>query len=180
MNRKIAVIGAGLAGLALARQLQGFANVTVFEKSRGLGGRMAERRRGDYRFDHGAQYFTTRDPEFRELVDAMTSTGGVVLWDVEIDDRRPGALKTNETRHIGAPGMNGLARAIGRDLDIKLETERDRQCGRIARPVRLDDLDRARTANSAAHAERMRLCRCAFQGPHERLFYPDDRPRTRT
>jgi predicted NAD/FAD-dependent oxidoreductase len=123
MNTKIAVIGAGLAGLTLARQLQGLADVTVLEKSRGLGGRMAERRRGDYRFDHGAQYFTARDPAFLALTDEMMRLGAAALWPVEIDDHRPGAPASSEARYVGAPGMNGLARKLGRDLDVTLETE---------------------------------------------------------
>ncbi|MDH6267513.1 renalase [Rhizobium sp. SG_E_25_P2] len=123
MNRKIAVIGAGLAGLTLARQLQGLADVTVFEKSRGLGGRMAERRRGDFRFDHGAQYFTARDPAFQDLVATLAVTGGVAIWRDDIDDRRPGAPQTTEARFVGAPGMNGFARALSQDLDIRLDMD---------------------------------------------------------
>ena len=42
---------------------QGWA-VTVFDKGRGPGGRLATRRADDLRFDHGAQYFTARDPRF--------------------------------------------------------------------------------------------------------------------
>ena len=55
---KIAVIGAGITGLHLARQLSDVFDVTVFEKSRGLGGRMCARRTEAHQFDHGAQYFT--------------------------------------------------------------------------------------------------------------------------
>ena len=61
----VAIVAAGMSGLACARTLtdQGYA-VTVFEKSRGVGGRMATRRtQHDITFDHGAQYFTTRDHE---------------------------------------------------------------------------------------------------------------------
>ena len=35
---KIAVIGAGLAGVSLAKNLADFADITLFEKSRGSGG----------------------------------------------------------------------------------------------------------------------------------------------
>ena len=54
---QIAVIGAGIAGLACARELaRADAKVTVFEKSRGLGGRLGTRRQGNFAFDHGAQF----------------------------------------------------------------------------------------------------------------------------
>lgn len=123
MTKKIAVIGAGLAGLTLARELRRLADVTVFEKSRGVGGRMAERRRGDYRFDHGAQYFTARDPAFQALTEEMMRLGATATWPVEIDDRRPGAPVSSEARYVGSPGMNGLARRLSQDLDIVLDTE---------------------------------------------------------
>ncbi|MDX1531103.1 MAG: NAD(P)-binding protein, partial [Rhodothermales bacterium] len=57
----LAIIGAGAAGLAAAFGLRdsGVA-VTLFEKSRGVSGRAATRRRTadgqTWRYDHGAQY----------------------------------------------------------------------------------------------------------------------------
>lgn len=54
MNR-LAVIGAGLACLTLARVLAGVAEVQVFEKLRGYGGRIATRYKNGFQFDHGAQ-----------------------------------------------------------------------------------------------------------------------------
>ena len=62
---RVAVIGAGIAGLACARTLaQAGCEVTVFEKSRGFGGRMACRQTPFGTHDHGAQYFTVRDKRF--------------------------------------------------------------------------------------------------------------------
>ena len=58
-----AIVGAGLSGVTCAASLheQGI-SVRVFEKSRGIGGRMATRRTpAGLHFDHGAQYFTARD-----------------------------------------------------------------------------------------------------------------------
>jgi len=60
-----AIIGAGMAGITCARTLvQAGHQVTVFDKSRGLGGRMATRSSAFGSFDHGVQYFTARDPRF--------------------------------------------------------------------------------------------------------------------
>ena len=65
----IAVVGAGIAGIACARTLmQAGHRVTVFEKSAGAGGRMSTRRTEFGGFDHGAQYFTVRDARFRQLL----------------------------------------------------------------------------------------------------------------
>ncbi len=56
MNR-VAIVGAGVAGLAAAWALRTTdAEVTVFEKSRGLSGRAATRGRHGIRYDHGANY----------------------------------------------------------------------------------------------------------------------------
>ena len=79
---EVAVIGAGISGLICARTLadHGFP-VTVFEKSRGVGGRMATRRTADgLRFDHGAQYFTARDDRFRRYVESWMHDGVVKPW----------------------------------------------------------------------------------------------------
>lgn len=54
--KRIAIIGAGLAGLTLAREINASADVHVFEKYHGVGGRMAHRHLEGFDFDHGAQY----------------------------------------------------------------------------------------------------------------------------
>src|SRR4051812_28611384 len=72
--RHIAVIGAGIAGIACARTLaQAGHRVSVFEKSRGTGGRMSTRDTEFGGFDHGAQYFTVRDARFEKVL-ANTSS----------------------------------------------------------------------------------------------------------
>ena len=69
MNETIAVVGAGMAGLTLARALQARGNdVVVFEKSRGFGGRLATKRVGQATFDSGAQYFTAKSDAFAALM----------------------------------------------------------------------------------------------------------------
>lgn len=61
----VAIVGAGIAGLTAAYELTRLGiDCEVFEKSRALGGRMATRRHEETTFDHGAQYFTVRTPEF--------------------------------------------------------------------------------------------------------------------
>ena len=62
---RIAVVGAGMSGLVVARRLAAFGNVRVFEKSRGPGGRMLTRYADAFEFDHGAQYFTARSNAFQ-------------------------------------------------------------------------------------------------------------------
>ena len=59
---KIAIIGAGIAGLTTAKMLRDIAEVTVYEKSRGAGGRICTRYTDSFDFDHGAQFFIAKTP----------------------------------------------------------------------------------------------------------------------
>lgn len=107
------VIGAGMAGLACATALvQHGARVTVLDKGRGPGGRMAARRveiAGDeVSFDHGAQYFTARDEGFRAAVAAWEQAGAAARWPAAGDDA-----------WVGTPGMNAPIRAMARQCDVR-------------------------------------------------------------
>jgi predicted NAD/FAD-dependent oxidoreductase len=124
---RIAVVGAGLSGLIAARSLSdhGF-GVRVFEKSRGVGGRMATRRTdGQTAFDHGAQYFTVRDRRFRRYVDSWIQDGLVEPWRGRIVVLREGQIvekKGPGDRFVAKPGMNSIAKHLAADLDIQFET----------------------------------------------------------
>lgn len=106
-----AVIGAGISGLLLARRLQADgASVVVLEKSRGYGGRLATKRVGEAVFDQGAQFFTTRDPEFATETDAWRASRWVGDW--------PGAATG---RLVGRPAMTAVPKALAEGLDIRRE-----------------------------------------------------------
>ncbi|MDB5846554.1 MAG: amine oxidase [Rhodoferax sp.] len=112
--RNIAVIGAGMAGIACARTLaQAGHQVTVFDKSRSAGGRMATRQTDFGGFDHGAQYFTVRDPRFALALE--TSKGIAKPWSanlVRVLDPfgrvAAAGLPTREAHWVPSPGMNAL------------------------------------------------------------------------
>ena len=123
----VAVVGAGLSGLMCARTLvdHGFA-VTVFEKSRGVGGRMSTRRADDLRFDHGAQYFTVRDERFRRYVDSWVHDGLVERWDGRIVVLEAGEIKERKSgtdRFVATPGMNAIGKHLAEDVDVRLEAQ---------------------------------------------------------
>ena len=69
--KNVAVIGAGITGITLANLLQKKVNITVFEKSRGVGGRMATRRAEPYQFNHGTQYFKIENKEFKDFLQPL-------------------------------------------------------------------------------------------------------------
>ena len=118
---KIAIIGAGIAGLTAANMLRDRADVVVFDKSRGVGGRMSTRYAGAYEFDHGAQYFTITDSDFQRLIDRVTERGVAKAWNSRGLYLREGTLEmdTGRPRWVGAPRMNQLPKAIAEGLDIR-------------------------------------------------------------
>ena len=113
----IAVIGAGLAGLSCAQALlrAGHA-VHVFAKARGPSGRMSTRRADDvdgpWQCDHGAQYFTARDPAFRAEVARWQQAGVAALWNARLasfDGRAWTTPATPLERFVGTPRMTSPA-----------------------------------------------------------------------
>ena len=119
---EIAVVGAGLSGLACARLLsEAGSRVRVFDKARGPGGRMATRRRGVLRFDHGAQYFTVRDPNFRRALKEWQADGLVARWlgTLAVVQNGEIALKDDSTeRWVGVPGMSAICGHLANGLDV--------------------------------------------------------------
>ncbi len=130
---RIAVVGAGLAGLMCARTLadQGLV-VRVFERSRGLGGRCGTRRDGPWAFDHGAQYFTSRDPRLAASMDDWRARGVVARWEGTVIIRERGGARSASTepsatdRWVAVPGMTSLVSGWAEPLrsagQIELET----------------------------------------------------------
>ena len=76
----IAIIGGGISGLTVANILRDYANVTIFEKARGVGGRMSTRRTEHFNFDHGAQFFTAKTKEFQSFLDPIIKQDIVQIW----------------------------------------------------------------------------------------------------
>lgn len=117
---RIAVIGAGVAGLTCARELaRTDARVTVFERSRGIGGRLGTRREVDLAFDHGAQFITARSRPFLNYVEAAVRAGALLPWRPSImeDDRTWDA--PIDDWHVGVPGMSAAVRPMSRTLDVR-------------------------------------------------------------
>ncbi len=116
---KIAIIGAGLAGLTLARKLALAHEVTVFEKARGPGGRMSTRRAGPFAFDHGAQYFTAASDAFSAFLAPLIAEGLVAPWPEAID-LRAGAKVSDKPKYTAVPGMNAICKSLAEELDVRL------------------------------------------------------------
>ncbi len=116
MAGSAAVIGAGMAGLSCATRLveEGW-HVTLFDKGRGPGGRMASKvvtaQGMTFAFDYGAQYLTARDPNFIAQVARWAGQGVVARWSA-----------AGEDGWVGVPGMNALVAHMAAELDIRWST----------------------------------------------------------
>ena len=124
---RVAIVGAGISGLICGRRLQdhGFP-VAIFEKSPRPSGRAATRRVGSsLSFDHGAQYFTVRDPLFTEYVDEWVDLGIVAEWTGQIVDMDGTIVRPKvdqPTRYVGVPGMTAMAHHLAAEATIAFET----------------------------------------------------------
>lgn len=116
------IIGGGMAGLSAATALATTGKrIIVLDKGRGPGGRMAARRveisGKQVSFDHGAQYFTARDPAFRETVAAWEAAGVAARWPAAGDDA-----------WVGTPGMNACVKHMAASLDVRWNMRAERLC----------------------------------------------------
>lgn len=112
----VLIIGAGMAGLTAAGELQqaGY-RVLAADKGRGVGGRMATRRIGAAVVDHGAQFFTAKDARFVAAVAQWQQAGVAAAW-------FDGDQAADHIRWRGASNMAAVAKHLARDLHLRLET----------------------------------------------------------
>ncbi|MGK0440335.1 MAG: putative NAD/FAD-dependent oxidoreductase [Pseudohongiellaceae bacterium] len=126
LSMKVAIIGAGVAGLTTAQELTKHGvQVKVFEKSRGAGGRLATKRLDWGNIDMGAQYFTARDKRFQQQVAQWQEEGAAACWQFTPHALTASGLTTrpdNTKRYVGTPKMNSLAHALASHVEISFST----------------------------------------------------------
>ncbi len=119
---RIAVVGAGFAGLACARELVARrARVTVFEREHVPGGRVATCALEAGSYDAGAQYLTVQLPRFEAEVARWTDAGIVQPWHgkvIEFAEGRAVDTPPSQVCHVGVPAMQSIAQYLARDLDV--------------------------------------------------------------
>ncbi len=121
---KILIIGAGMSGLTAARELQNSGHeVTVVDKGRGIGGRMATRRFAGGRFDHGAQFFTTRSDEFKAATEKWQSESVAHHWFDGTPTPDEPAENDGHPRYCGEAGMTGIGKHLAQELNVQLGFE---------------------------------------------------------
>ena len=123
--QRVAVIGAGLAGVTVARNLATRATVEVFEKSRGTSGRLATRRVEGFQFDHGAQSFTARDERFRLFLRPFLASGLVQEWTPRqltlSRSDKPYKRDWFEPHYVAVPTMTALVKELAASLAVQVQ-----------------------------------------------------------
>ncbi len=119
----VAIIGAGISGLSCATTLRNSGiNVTVFEKGRGISGRMSTRRGANWQCDHGAQYFTASDAGFRAEVQRWQQAGAACLWQPRMHVFGGSSGHRSDAsveRYVGTPAMTSPGHLLAASLDVQ-------------------------------------------------------------
>jgi renalase len=122
---EIAIVGAGMTGIACANQLQasGRTGIVIFEKSRGVGGRLTTRRMHDTCVDRGTCYISPKGDQFRSLFQQLIANNIVEPWtDITHNFTADGRMLADANiypRYVAPGGMNQIAKYLARDLDVK-------------------------------------------------------------
>ena len=122
-NSDCIVIGGGITGLIIATVLQRRGiKVTVLDKGRDIGGRLATRRISHEEsikgvFDYGAQYFSVTNPKFQVWVDDWLKHNVIKEW------CQGGSEADEKTRYCGINGTRGIAKYLAKNLDVCINTK---------------------------------------------------------
>ena len=120
------IIGAGISGLIIGHVLKRRGlTVTVLDKGRGVGGRMATRRIKDAVIDHGAQFFTSQEERFDQWIDQWINRGLAVEWSrgfQKINAEAVAGDPSAEDRphYRGVKGMTTIPKDLAKDLEVHL------------------------------------------------------------
>ncbi len=129
----IGIIGAGISGLTAGRLLAKAGHeVTIFEKSRGFGGRMATRYAGkdnQTRLDHGLSYFSAESSEFQQFTAELLEKNLIKTWGNKFFVYDGKKLYDKDPNDPGNPiftsvnGMNSIGKYLGRWVDVQTENK---------------------------------------------------------
>lgn len=120
---RVAVIGAGVAGLAAARRLhEASIDCLVFEAGRRPGGRLATQKQHGRQFDHGTQYLTPHSRRSAVLFSKWRKLGWIKTWPalaLELPERKK--IDTSSW-HVAVPSQASLAEHLAEGLQLQVRT----------------------------------------------------------
>ena len=112
---KIVILGAGMSAVAFAKNLSNSFQVELYEKSRGVGGRLCSKKSHETRYHLGAQFCTCTDPDFQKLLNnnnAQKFNGSIYNFSKKEE------IETNQY-FVHPDGMQALVRESSGSLDIR-------------------------------------------------------------
>jgi predicted NAD/FAD-dependent oxidoreductase len=141
---RIGIVGAGAAAAAATYALEETLEkpaITVLEKSRGLCGRAATRRRDDIVYDYGANYVKSDDGRVVELLTETLDTDGLVditdpIWTFDSDGDIAEGADRDEHKWTYRQGLTQIAKRLFARTDATVERET-----RIETVIRVDETE---------------------------------------
>lgn len=126
-KKKVAIIGSGVSGLVAAKKLQAKFATTIFDKARGVGGRLSTKYNAlGHQFDMGAQFFTVGDEDFNAFIAPYVSSGVLQPWLGKFISIESGKLvvdrewTADRPHYVGSPKMTSWCKAMAEGLNVKL------------------------------------------------------------
>lgn len=121
--KEVVIVGAGVAGLSLARALAASGvEALILDKSRGVGGRAATRRVEGQPVDHGVAFFHGSHPDFLAALDAVEATA-LEGWPLRVRGEgrpcQPRAFRKGERRLAFEEGVTAFPKSLARGLDVR-------------------------------------------------------------
>nr|WP_243653582.1 FAD-dependent oxidoreductase [Pseudonocardia endophytica] len=135
---RVIVVGAGIAGVACARELAARGvDVRVLERSHTVGGRLAVHRHEGRPADIGAAYFTVSDPDFEDQVARWSAAGLARPWTDLLsvfDGEQRDEPSSGPMRWAAPDGLGSLVE----DMALGLDVEKGRTVERVGPGPRVD------------------------------------------
>ncbi len=123
---RIAIIGAGVSGLSFAQKLPAWVKIKVFEKARGVGGRMSTHYHDAFQFDQGAPFFTARSKLFKDVIRSEQLSPVIDEWAPKLMTLDPLGRHYKrqwfEPHYVASTKMNAFCKRLANGKNIYLQT----------------------------------------------------------
>lgn len=117
------ILGSGLSGSRIANLLNRNYSIEVIDKAKGIGGRSSVKKFGkSVTFDHGLQYYSPKDTQFKQFIKKLIKKRILKLWNGNHLDF---TFKNRENFHkvIGIKGNNDLNKFLLKKIKKNLNEE---------------------------------------------------------
>ncbi len=117
------ILGSGLSGSTIANLLSNKYSIQIIEKAKGIGGRSSNKKIGaSISFDHGLQYYSPKNGEFKKYLNKLIQKGILKQWEGNhIDFTFKKNLDSNKI--IGKKGNNDFNKYLLRNIKKNLGQE---------------------------------------------------------